>query len=210
MSYSLLNLKTLPKEIYLAVGQIDYSQGPKDILDEEELVEYERITSKDRKSEFISTRQLVKVLSAQMGYLDSGFYIKKDRLGKPYGIADGEHIFLSIAHSSKYIVCGLSESRELGVDLEPVDREVQEGLKRRILHPEENAELKNLDLIQVWTIKEALVKLEGGGLRTNLNDVLVSKLDETEFSGRFNDDKTARICSFQHNEHWISVAYYQQ
>lgn len=209
MSYSLLTHKNLPEDIYLAMGKIAYSTQGKGLLDEEEQDEYQKINNEKRRGEFISARHLIKGLAAKFAYLESGFSIKKDEMGKPYGVTDGKHLFLSITHSSKCIVCGLSESKDLGVDLEPIDRKVHEGLKSRIFHPEEKTDIKTLDLIRVWTIKEALVKLHGGGLRTNLNDILVKQIGENEFQGRFNDDKSARICSFQHNEHWVSVAYYQ-
>ncbi|MGK7392881.1 MAG: 4'-phosphopantetheinyl transferase family protein [Candidatus Cyclobacteriaceae bacterium M2_1C_046] len=209
MSYSLLNNQSIPEGIYLAMGGIDYAQDDLHILEEEEIVEYKAIKNKNRKSEFINTRHLVKSLADKFGLLDSDFRIKKDDMGKPYGETHNEHIYLSIAHSSHYIICGLSESRDLGIDLEPVDRKVHEGLKSRIFHPDEEDEIRTMELIRVWTIKESLVKLYGCGLRTNLNDLQLIKVNESEFSAIFNNDKSARICSFQHNEHWVSVAYYK-
>lgn len=209
MSYSLLNNQVIPEGIYLAMGSIDHSQHDLRILEEEELVEYHAIKSKNRKSEFINTRHLLKELAVKFGYLDSDFKIKKDEMGKPYGETDNGHIYLSISHSSDYIICGLSEKRDLGIDLEPAERKVHHRLKSRIFHPEENNQIRSLELIRVWTIKEALVKLHGRGLRTNLNDLLLRKVNESEFSAIFNNDKSARICSFQHNEHWVSVAYYK-
>lgn len=208
MSYSLLYCKILPESINLAIGSIKDPKNSTYDFSEEELAEYQAIKSSTRRKEFISTRHLIKEISTRIGYLSLDFSIKKDKLGKPYAMADGRHIFLSIAHSNDLVACGISETRDLGIDLEPLGRKVPEGLENRILHPEEYAGLKSQDLLQIWTIKEALVKLEGGGLRTNLNGVIISKLDENEYLGRFNNDKTARICSFQHNQHWISVAYY--
>lgn len=208
MSYSLLYCKSLPENINLAIGSIKDSKDSICDLNKEELSEYKSIKNENRKREFICTRRLIKEMSNHIGYLNSDLSIKKDKLGKPYGMANGRHIFLSIAHSRDLVACGISETRDMGVDLEPVDREIHKGLEKRILHPEEYADIKNQELLQIWTIKEALVKLEGGGLRTNLNEVLISKLEENEYSGRFNNDKTARICSFEHNHHWISVAYY--
>lgn len=209
MSFSLLNNQSLPEGIYLAMGRIDHSQNDLQILEEEERVEYHAINSENRKSEFINTRHLLKGLAAKFGYHGSDFKIKKDEMGKPYGETEDRHIYLSISHSADYIICGLSEERDLGIDLEPADRKVHEGLKNRIFHPQEEEQIRSMDLIRVWTIKEALVKLYGRGLRTNLNDLLLRKVNESEFSAIFNDDKSSRICSFQHNEHWVSVAYYK-
>ena len=209
MSYSLLNNRCIPEGIHLAMGNIDHSQEDLQVLGEDEIVEYKAIKSRNRKSEYINTRHLVKGLASKFGYLKSDFKIKKDEMGKPYGENDNEHLYLSIAHSSHYVICGLSDSRDLGVDLEPLNRKVHQGLKSRIFHPDEEDEIRSLPLIRIWTIKEALVKLHGWGLRTNLNDLLLKKVGDTEFSTIFNNDKSARICSFQHNEHWVSVAYYK-
>ena len=209
MSYSLLNNQNLPEGIYLGMGRIDHSQDVLQALDEEEVVEYESIKSENRKNEFLSSRHLIRGLAAKFGLLDDEFRILKDELGKPYGQTGDKHLYLSIAHSSDFVLCALSESIDIGIDLEPANRKVHEGLKKRIFHPKEKENIRSMELIRIWTLKEALVKLHGGGLRTNLNDLRLQKISESEYSTIFNDDKSARICSFKHNEHWVSVAYYQ-
>jgi len=209
MSYSLLNNEHLPEGIYLGMGSIDHSQEVLQVLEDEEIVEYESIKSDNRKNEFLSSRHLIRGLAAKFGLLENDFRIRKDDLGKPYGETGDKHFFLSIAHSAHYVLCGLSETMDIGIDLEPADRKVHKGLKSRIFHPEEKDDIRSLKLIQVWTLKEALVKLHGGGLRTNLNELRLQKMSESEYTTIFNDDKSARICSFKHNEHWVSVAYYQ-
>lgn len=209
MNYTLFNEALIPGDIYLATGKIDRGNTASGTLDAQELAEYKAIQSENRRDEFLSSRQYLKDLVARAGFGDRNFSIEKDDLGKPYGLLEEQHIFLSIAHSDDLILCGLSENRDLGVDLEPVNRKVNERLKGRIFHAEEYDSLQSVEHIRVWTIKEALVKLEGGGLRTNLNEVVVTKTGKEEFLGRFNNDKTARICSFQYKEHWISIAYYK-
>ena len=208
MSYSLLNNKHLPEGIYLAMGTIDHSQEALQLMEDEEIVEYESIKSEHRKKEFLSSRRLIRGLAAKFDLLNDDFRIRKDELGKPYGECGERRLFLSIAHSADYALCGLSETKDIGIDLEPADRKVHEGLKSRIYHPEEKDDIRSLALIRTWTLKEALVKLHGGGLRTNLNDLQLQKISESEFATIFNDDKSARICSFTHNGHWVSVAYY--
>lgn len=209
MSYSLLNNQNLPEGIYLGMAFIDHSQEVLQRLEEEEIVEYESIKSENRKNEFLSSRHLIRGLAAKFGLLEKDFRIRKDDLGKPYCETGAKHLFLSIAHSSDYVLCALSETIDIGIDLEPEDRKVHEGLKKRIFHPEEGDDIRSLQLIRIWTLKEALVKLHGGGLRTNLNDLRLQRISDTEYATIFNDEKSARICSFKHNEHWVSVAYYQ-
>lgn len=209
MSYSLLNNQNLPEGIYLGMGSIDHSQEALQALDDEEIVEYKSIKNENRKNEFLSSRHLIRGLAAKFGLLGKDFSIRKDDLGKPYAETGDKHLFLSIAHSSHFVLCALSESIDMGIDLEPEDRKVHEGLKKRIFHPQEQDDIRAMELIRVWTLKEALVKLHGGGLRTNLNDLRLQRISESEYATIFNDEKSARICSFKHNEHWVSVAYYQ-
>lgn len=214
MSFSLLNYAGIPKDIHLAVAKLpeDPARVDKDevteLLDPAEREQYRAMKNERRKNEFLSTRHLVKGLADKFGLLEQGFKIKKDTMGKPYGEAGGSHIYLSIAHCTREVMCGLSESMDLGVDLEPMERKVNKGLGKRIYHPEEQEEITGLDLIRVWTIKESLVKLDGKGLRTNLNDLLLSRSSESEFSCIFNNEKSARICSFEYDDHWVSVAYF--
>ena len=212
MSFSLLNHSGIPNDIHLGLAKLSDQAGDAgqltDVLDESEREEYEVIKNDRRRNEFFSTRYLVKSLANKFGLLEKGFTIKKDAMGKPFGEAGEQYVFLSIAHCHREVMCGLSESRDIGVDLEPVDRQVHEGLGSRIYHPEEHEQVRELDLIRVWTIKEALVKLDGKGLRTNLNELLLSWNDENDFSCRINDEKSARICSFEYDDHWVSVAFY--
>ncbi len=197
----------LPASIRLARSRIDRSHSA-DGLITEEADELELISHKGRRGEFVSSRLLLRKLASEMGYDPSGFKIVKDQYGKPFGEVGGKKLNLSIAHSESEVVCGISETTPIGVDLEPAERPVEERLARRIGHREEEGLLKEIELIRLWTIKEAMVKLEGSGLRTNLNELRVEQIGEAEFSGRFNNDKSARICSFQHAGHWISIAYF--
>ena len=197
------------------------------MLNSEELDYSESITHPFRREEFLSTRLLARRLAAELGYDPFRFRIIKDERGKPYGESEQERIHLSIAHSKEYVLCGISPGKDLGIDMEPAGREVSEALGNRILHPSEEQALdlnlngygegedtstgaeEGMTLVRLWTLKEALVKLEGSGLRTNLNELRTVRHSEVEFEGIFNNDKRAKICSFQHQDYWIAVAYYQ-
>ena len=204
----MLNYQLIPDEINVAISHIDDSLDDTGVLEKNEVDEFREIKNETRKSEFINTRHLLKNLAEKFGYPLSDFQIQKDEQGKPYALTNNNQLYLSIAHIPEFILCGISAEKDFGLDLEPVSRKVHEGLKKRIYHPEEDADVKSLELIRLWTIKEALVKLQGGGLRTNLNDVKVKKVGNEQFSAIFNNEKSAKICSFKHSEHWVSVAYY--
>jgi phosphopantetheinyl transferase len=57
-------------------------------------------------------------------------------------------------------------------------------------------------------LKEAAVKYLGTGLRTNLNEVIISFEKDGQISARFNNDKLIEICSFRSTDHQIALAYH--
>lgn len=185
------------------------SLSPKvlDQLSDEEKEELDTFTNIKRQQEYVTSRLVVRKMAAKMGIDPKAFAIKKDELGQPFGVADGAQCCVSIAHTNQYVFCGLTEEKPIGVDLEPVDRKVPQKLQQRILHPGEKA-LPEVETIRLWTIKEAYIKLRGQGLRLNMNQVLVQE-DGRDFFVELNNDKTAKICSFQSQNNWLAIAYYQ-
>lgn len=197
-----------PADVRLAIGNLEEADSA-EWLTESEQKFYDALSNSRRQKEFLSVRMLLKKLGSDLGFEPKKFHIQKDGLGKPFGVVEDKQVYLSLAHSNQKVLCGLSERRNIGVDLEPVSRSVDKRLGRRLFHPEEVLEIRNLELVRLWTIKEALVKLYGGGLRTNLKDIRVSRIESDKFLARFDNDKSAIICSFQQEEHWVSVSYYQ-
>lgn len=134
--------------------------------------------------------------------------IRKDPSGKPrLNDTDGSIYGFSVSHTSDLWLCGVYLGGELGVDVERTDRRVHERLIQRILHQEEEIETFE-SVMQLWTIKEAVLKLTGTGLRTNMSNVLISRISEEIF--KVNHDKySVTVVSFESSGHWISVAYSQ-
>lgn len=198
----------LPEGLVLGIGDRT-DRLPEEILSEVELNEYNKFQNRRRKDEFLSARGLIKKLVTEIGLDETMFEVHKDRLGQPFGVYQNRSYNLSLAHTGEKVLCGISAGISIGVDMEPAGRIVDERLKSRMLHPEEGEFLKKESLIRIWTLKEALVKLEGKGLRTNLNQIIIRPENESEFTGKFNNDKSARICSFQYDNYWIAVAFYR-
>lgn len=106
--------------------------------------------------------------------------------GKPYFEASPLHF--SISHTKKHAFCVLSY-KEVGIDAEEKDREIDLRLAEKILSPMEKAQFdaaenKRLALLRFWVLKEAAAKATGEGLRgypnkTNfsLNDPRVTEMD---------------------------------
>ena len=198
----------LPPGLYLALGNHS-DQYTESLLSAREADEYRRMQHAGRKDEFVSARGMIRRLADDIGMDGNAVEVHKDGLGKPFGIYEDRRYYLSLAHTGETVLCAISSDIPIGIDLEPAGRPVDERLRDRILHPKERKALKNVELIKIWTLKEALVKLEGTGLRNNLNEIVIRPQGKHAFNARLSDEKTARICSFQHGGYWISVAFFQ-
>ena len=87
--------------------------------------------------------------------------------GKPY-FSDSPWHF-SITHTRRHAFCALSR-KEIGIDAEELDRDINLRLAEKILSPAEKArfeaaEDKRLALLTFWELKEAAVKFSGEGLQ---------------------------------------------
>ena len=106
--------------------------------------------------------------------------------GKPYFPGSDWHF--SISHTPRHAFCALSR-REIGIDAEELDRNVNLALAEKILSPKEKAQFdaapdKRRALLTFWVLKEAQVKRTGDGLRGypngtdfSLNDPRVTEMD---------------------------------
>ena len=87
--------------------------------------------------------------------------------GKPYFPGSDWHF--SISHTPRRAFCALSR-REIGIDAEELDRNVNLALAEKILSPGERVQFdaapdKRRALLTFWVLKEARVKRTGDGLR---------------------------------------------
>lgn len=97
--------------------------------------------------------------------------------GKPY-LAQDLKFHLNQSHSQKnYVLATSPNVRDLGVDIEDLDRKVRfEALAKHAFHSEEyrNWEMTDFDPLywfKVWTSKEAVLKASGLGIRLSLNEL---------------------------------------
>lgn len=107
--------------------------------------------------------------------------------GKPYFVDKSLHF--SISHTKKHAFCALSE-RNIGIDAEELDRDINLKLAEKILSPAEKARFdaaadKRKALLTFWVLKEASVKLSGEGLRgyPQYNDFTLEDPRVTEMAG---------------------------
>ena len=87
--------------------------------------------------------------------------------GKPYFVDSPWHF--SISHSKAHVFCALSK-RNIGIDAEEQDRQVNLKLAEKILSPKEKTQFdaaadQRLALLRFWVLKEARAKLTGEGIK---------------------------------------------
>lgn len=103
--------------------------------------------------------------------------IKNTKYGKP--IADNYSQFVfNHSHSQYHYVLAYSQDvQDLGVDLEDFNRQVKmQALAQRSFHPNEYKMWQQLEYcrnfwFKVWTIKEAVLKAHGMGIRLALDSL---------------------------------------
>ncbi len=129
----------------------------------------------------------------------------KMKSGKPYLSVDQKYFGYSVSHTDNCYLLGINEQGEIGVDVERSNRKIHPNLRSRICHERDEWDQSTCTL-QVWTIKEAVLKLIGTGLRLNMNKIVVERLDEINFQVH-HDNKEISVVSLEYNGYWVSVAW---
>lgn len=111
-------------------------------------------------------RVLLNIGLKEMGLEDSRKNIRYTRYNKPYLKYD--NVNFNISHSENIVVCAISDSYEIGVDIELL-RDVQvDNFKSQMTQTEwERIVLSDnisTSFFDYWTQKEAVIKAEGMGL----------------------------------------------
>ena len=96
--------------------------------------------------------------------------------GKPYFPAM-PRLHFNLSHCREAVVCALSD-HPVGIDVEAV-RHYKESLARYTMNEEElrqilTAERPDVAFTRLWTMKEAVLKRTGEGLRNDLKNVLLN------------------------------------
>ena len=93
--------------------------------------------------------------------------VERTPRGKPYFPGSPWHF--SISHTKNHAFCVLSR-KNVAIDAEELDRDINLQLARKILSPSEKQQYdaapdKKQALLTFWVLKEAAAKLTGEGLR---------------------------------------------
>ncbi|MEX0906633.1 MAG: 4'-phosphopantetheinyl transferase superfamily protein [Balneolaceae bacterium] len=183
---------------------------PEDIVAAYGLLKPKKISGTPDVVENITGSRFVKKMSDRyMGITDLDIHTQKYE--KPKAFIKEEEISVSFSHTSDAISAAVSRYLVVGCDMEMTGREVHPRLASRMRHPGEKESLyQNLEHIQIWTFKEAALKCIGTGLRKPMKSVKIDQRENSLFDVEFDGGRIAKICSFRHKEHWISICYHNK
>ncbi len=130
-----------------------------------------------RLTEFVHSRWLIR--QALYGASGQAPHLCRPVHGRPTASAEPEGWHLSLSHSHGMSACGVSSRPGIGVDIEPLFREMNwRRIVKRWFSPEEQDWLLDSpdphNFLQVWTLKEAWLKATGRGIANNLQTLTIS------------------------------------
>lgn len=134
---------------------------------------------------FLVGRAMARTLVGQaLGVPATSWLWREGSHGRPEAEIDapGRPIRFNIAHSSGLVACALAEGRDVGVDVEDLERAAFDArLVRRCCSPAEAADVEAQPadrwpsrFLAYWTLKEAYLKARGLGISVHLPDISFS------------------------------------
>jgi 4'-phosphopantetheinyl transferase len=153
------------------------------VLNAEEQERANRYQAQPARQQFVATRALLRILLSQ--------YLQQDPKkvefcysvhGKPELSMPGAKLRFNISHSKGVVLFAISQGQPVGVDLERINPAAKTAaIARRMFSAQEQAEINDLPsceqqarFFQIWTRKEALIKLFGDRLFSGLKAYEVS------------------------------------
>ena len=140
---------------------------------------------------------LRKALREMYGIHDAPVF-EYDANGKP-SILGHPEIFFNLSHCRKAVACVVADS-PVGIDVEET-RRFSDSIARYTLDDEEYESVVKADnpsqaFIRLWTMKEALLKYTGEGLRRDIKTVLrLSPANKVEFLTELHDGYVVSVVS---------------
>jgi 4'-phosphopantetheinyl transferase len=152
-----------------------------DLLDPAEREQAGRFVFAVNRREYIAAHGLLRCLLAEETGLDAASlrFSRAGRGAKPrLDGPEGQGLDFNISHTKGLVVCALLRGGELGVDAEHLGRSLDLALARRFFAADEAEWLEGQAnaaqaFVQLWTLKEALVKAVGQGIAMGLGDFSV-------------------------------------
>jgi phosphopantetheinyl transferase len=156
------------------------------------------------------SRKIFLHLAKMFGASGSAISIQKEDSGRPVIYAADEQWGASITHSRGIIACAINRTGDIGIDLESMDRTEHPALRKRVISAEDDRLiLEKCTTIRLWTIKEAVLKMKGSGLRAGMKNVAVYPAGENLMAAEVKsvDKIRAVVYSGSIDRFWIALAW---
>ncbi len=159
-----------------------------ELLNDDEKLKVASFTRPEIQKKFIKTRGVLrKVLAKYLDTKPQEIKIKIGEHGKPY--VENETLFFNLSHTANRLVIAISNSSEIGIDLEQYKhRKNLQGLVKKCFSEEEKHFWESLSeqqqvmlFYQLWVRKEAFVKAIGRGIAVGLDQCSINPEQQTEF-----------------------------
>ena len=171
-----------------------------------------RVRARRRRREFY----LRLLLAAYLDVPAHEVRIGRETGGKPFisSPESADPLHFNLSHAGDATLVALSLDGPLGVDLEPADRRPRDlmAVARRYFHRGEVDYLQKLQeserqraWLRIWTLKEALLKAEGGGLAFGLDRFAVQLPAARVESGQVGDVLAQWVGELQPRGAWLAA-----
>lgn len=149
-------------------------------LDDSERTRAARYRHDADRAMFLAGRAMARTLVARALAIEPGAWRSREGPhGRPEIAIDGCDVRFNLAHSANLVVCALARGRDVGVDVEDLDRPpIDRALVRRYCSPDEAAEIESRGdagwrdrFLTYWTLKEAYLKACGLGISVPLAEL---------------------------------------
>ncbi|MDX2680442.1 4'-phosphopantetheinyl transferase family protein [Streptomyces soliscabiei] len=139
---------------------------------------YRRTANAAARYRFVTSRMLLKHTAAAVLETDPAALELAYRIGGRPFLRGFDQIDVSLSHTGDLLVVAVSRTGRIGVDAEPMGRDLSSDvLRQRICTPAEAAGLDRLTperqahgLLRLWTLKEAYTKALGQGMRLGFTE----------------------------------------
>jgi 4'-phosphopantetheinyl transferase len=185
----------------------------------EERRRYDQLRLPADRSMFLLGRAMARVLVGRALELSPADWTwSEGPRGRPQIADPVTTLRFNLAHSAGLVVCGLATGRDVGVDVEDLDRrQADPAVIRRYCSPAEADDILGRGdawherFLEYWTLKEAYLKARGLGIAVPLADVSFSLEPEPiriEFLGRLTgtDARWAFHLTRATDRHVVAVA----
>jgi 4'-phosphopantetheinyl transferase len=152
-------------------------------LQPDERARFDRFRHPDARASFLLGRGLARtVLSDVTGVPPAEWRFVEGLRGRPEIASPETTLRFNLAHSGGVVVCVLADGRDVGVDVEHLDRPtLSHDVAARSCAEEELADIasepacsRQQRFLVYWTLKEAYLKARGLGISVHLPDVTFS------------------------------------